>query len=109
MILLQGNCSGEVPEALLANLPMDTAPLRPLLPGQCLIIADAPFFVLGQANLWLDGVYVRRQFKNSRAPFSPLLQIYPSEVDAELMVPPRLWMTNVTLQVCEICNTVGLM
>lgn len=99
---MQGNCSEQPPQELIDSLDTSSessVPLRQLHPGQCLIITDAPLFVLGQADLWLDGVYVRRSCHLAREPFEPLIQVYPSSMDSYIMVPPRLWMTNVTLQV----------
>ena len=34
----------------------------------------------------------------------PLIQVFPSAVDVAVMVPPRLWMGNVTLQVQHVCQ-----
>ena len=38
-----------------------SAPLRPLMPGQCMLLVDAPFMWAYKLEdpLWLDGLYVR--------------------------------------------------
>lgn len=38
---------------------MTGAPLRELLPDQCLLIADKPFLKQNIGRLWLDNVYIR--------------------------------------------------
>ena len=41
--------------------PTGHAPLRDLLPGQCLLLADDRLTSVG-GQLWLDGLYVRLTF-----------------------------------------------
>jgi hypothetical protein len=53
---MQGNCTGAPPSA--ASLGLSGAPLLPLLPYQCLLVADAQLLGM-DSQLWLDGLYVR--------------------------------------------------
>jgi hypothetical protein len=54
---MQGNCAGAPPSA--ASLGLSGAPLLPLLPYQCLLIADVQLlFTEENTQLWLDGLYV---------------------------------------------------
>ena len=52
---MQGNCGDVAPSF---TPPTGHAPLRDLLPGQCLLLADHDLMWVG-GQLWLDNLYVR--------------------------------------------------
>ena len=52
---MQGNCGDVAPSF---TPPTGHAPLRDLLPGQCLLLADGNLMWV-EGQLWLDGLYVR--------------------------------------------------
>jgi hypothetical protein len=54
---MQGKCS----TGAKATPEVTGAPLRELLPGQCLLIADRQLLELHFGRLWLDNVYIRLQ------------------------------------------------
>lgn len=87
----QGNCESEVPESLKRKIPSSHAPLRPLLPYQCLLLADEQLLMLDATRLWLDGVYVRLT-EPRNATFGGFVELWGSST--------KLWMTGVTLQAC---------
>jgi hypothetical protein len=84
---VQGNCASVDPPS--ASFPSGHAPLRSLLPNQCLLLADHHLQAVLGGKLWLDSLYVRRTTQVTGSVFS-LLQVLGS--DAEM------WMTGVTLQ-----------
>ena len=100
---MQGNCVGEAPSA---NFPAEHVPLRTLLPGQCLLLADTAVMIVVNSSLWLDNVYIRL---TERRDTGTVL----SRQDQFLRVEgsgAELWMTNTTLQGngagikdCETC------
>jgi hypothetical protein len=81
---MQGNCAGAPPSA--ASLDLSCAPLLPLLPYQCLIIADMDL-LWTDFQLWLDGLYVRYRCTTRADSFYNFIA-----------VSGQLWMTAVTLQ-----------
>ena len=88
---MQGSC-GNVPAPTEGELGLEasSAPLRPLLPGQCLLLVDT-FFMRAYKKkepLWLDGLYVRWG-----APRNATLKLRGIAVNQALV-----WMTNVTMQ-----------
>ena len=82
---MQGNCGDIAPSF---TPPTGHAPLRDMMPGQCLLLADSPFIQLPQSQLWLDGLHVRLTSPRG-ADFTSLVW---TGSNAEL------WMTGVTLQ-----------
>ena len=50
---LQGNCTTAVP------LQMEGPPLLPLLPGQCVLVADMGFAYVSYGRLWMHNLYLR--------------------------------------------------
>jgi hypothetical protein len=90
---MQGNCAGAPPSA--ASLGLSGAPLLPLLPYQCLLIADVQLLKTSwDTQLWLDGLYVRyrrtgrfRPDANGNHLAQPFIENWGS-----------LWMTAITLQ-----------
>lgn len=82
---VQGNCAGAAPSF---KLPPSHAPLRPLLTGQCLLLADEQVLSAG-SRLWLDGLYFRLTSPRHRL-FSQLIVTHGAGTE--------VWMTNVTLQ-----------
>jgi hypothetical protein len=81
---MQGNCSEPPSQEFLAQLDPDP-PLRPLLPGQCLIAGTSQPFKIEGNWAWVDNLYVG--VGNS------------SFYDQWIADPTsRLWMTNVTVQ-----------
>jgi hypothetical protein len=89
---LQGNCAGAPPSA--ASLGLSGASLLPLLPYQCLLIADVNLLDTElDSQLWLDGVYVRYR-RTGRFPLdSSGYHFY-----GFIFSYGSLWMTAVTLQ-----------
>ena len=81
---MQGNCGDVAPSF---TPPTGHAPLRELLPGQCLLLADDNSMLVG-GQLWLDGLYVRLTSPRD-GKFSRFLLSTDNAV---------LWMTGVTLQ-----------
>ena len=69
--------------------PNGHAPLRDLLPGQCLLLADENLMWVVQGQLWLDGLYVRLTSPRDGRDFYVFLF-----ADS----PAEVWMTGVTLQ-----------
>jgi hypothetical protein len=70
---MQGNCAGAFPSD--TSLGLSGAPLLPLLPYQCLLIADVQLLSTTEnSQLWLDGLYVRY----SRTGRYPLLRVLPA-------------------------------
>jgi hypothetical protein len=79
---MQGNCAGAPPSA--ASLGLSGAPLLPLLPYQCLLIADVQLLRTSEdSQLWLDGLYVR---------------YLGGHFNTFISNESYLWMTAVTLQ-----------
>jgi hypothetical protein len=73
---------------LTVTLPIGSAPLKPLLPGQCLLFTDGHLFSVEEGDLWLDFLYIR--LKRSLRDVSPSL-VYVG-------FSGWLWLTGVTLQ-----------
>ena len=69
--------------------PTGHVPLRSVLPGQCLLLADHNLMDV-PGSLWLDGLYVRLT--------SPRGVIYLSLISSMSGTETQLWMTGVTLQ-----------
>lgn len=78
---MQGNCTDTAPTF---KPPSGEAPLRPLLPGQCLLLTNIE--LQAEANLWLDGLYFRITTHTT------LFRYIGTVQGAEL------WLTRVTLQ-----------
>jgi hypothetical protein len=85
---MQGNCySVETPSA---SFPSGHAPLRPLLPNQCLLLADEDLLNVRAGNLWLDSLYVRLTTpRDAGGVFYGFIQVG---------FEAAVWMTGVTLQ-----------
>lgn len=61
LLHVQGNCLQAPSDDILAAVGANAAPLRPLHPGQCLIMSDGDFLqVLSDRVLWVDNLYVRQ-------------------------------------------------
>jgi hypothetical protein len=88
---MQGNCAGAPPSA--ASLGLSGTPLLPLLPYQCLLIADINLLGTAYHELWVDGLYVRYR-RTGR--FLPNQDGYL--FDEFIYSYDRMWMTAVTLQ-----------
>jgi hypothetical protein len=84
---MQGNCAGAPPSA--ASMGLSGAPLLPLLPLQCFLIADTNLWRSG-SQLWLDGLYVRYR-RTGRYDRYKLINPF-------IFYFGSLWMTAVTLQ-----------
>ena len=92
---MQGNCGDMHPNFTPAP---GTAPLRSLLPGQCLLLADNTLLnVVG--STWLHGLYVRLTILET-GEFNSLIlgEPDPTAFTQNSVTGPRLWMTEVTLQ-----------
>lgn len=78
--------------------------MRPLKPGQCLLLTDASAMYVRNGNFWLNNVYIRLRTtdRTRSAEFHPALV---SVTDAPI---GRLYMTNVTLQGSSIQASTGL-
>ena len=58
---MQGACGGPVPLEVQAAIANGTAPLKPLADNQCLLLVErGGFQVLGDGNVWLDNLYIRK-------------------------------------------------
>lgn len=89
---VQGNCTDAPtpPEGVLL-LPDYKAPLRKMVPQQCLIALDKSFVKVVSQSLWLDSLYLRLhklEDEDSRDYIGPLVRTDESDI----------WMMNVTLQ-----------
>jgi hypothetical protein len=86
---MQGNCSAVAPPSL--NLPANHVPLRPFLPGQCLLLIDADLLVVERKRqLWLDRLYMRITDPRDGLPFDSFIRVDYSGAE--------LWVTGVTMQ-----------
>lgn len=83
---VQGNCTNAPVDT--AALQLSGAPLRPLLEGQCIIVADHDMLEVSNGRLWVDNVYFRIG-RSPRVPLPRLLTVY---------AVGRLWLTRSTLQ-----------
>lgn len=91
---MQGNCPDDAP---LPTMPASEAPLRPLLPNQCVLTTDYDVMeVAGSMILWLDALYIRAT-SVQWAPFNTLIKVTPDGQTSN----GGLWMSNVTLQVID--------
>lgn len=97
---VQGNCS-EPSTALIQSI--SGVPLQPMLPAQCLVIADMKFMNTNsaQGGMWLDGLYFRYQ-ASTREPQADFGIKWNGDM---------LYMTAVTIQGdgagmphCDICG-----
>ena len=105
-IALQGSCSEGAPpaEELVGFLPSLSAPLRHMLPGQCLLWSDAGLLAAQNSSLWLQGLYVRMLEARDGVTQSLLLTNGTTA---------RMWLNDVRLQGngdgaadCEDCGLV---
>jgi hypothetical protein len=83
---MQGNCNSE---AEFGTVPLKHAPLRRLLPRQCLILANHNVLEVWDSQLWLDSLYFR------------LTNPQKGSFDQFVIVKgpiAEVWMTSVTLQ-----------
>ena len=91
---MQGNClAAAAPEFVPIS---DAAPLRPMLPGQCLVVADHDVIVMKNAKIWVDNLFVRLAHDTDTA-----VGGLQSDVDNFMWLQGdtmQLFMTNVTLQ-----------
>lgn len=88
---VQGNCTGPQPTLSDLELPLTSAQLHSFVPGQCVLVVDFDVMVV-VGSLWLDNLYVR--FRGP-APNDGIFWEYFWVKDSA-----KLWMTNMTLQVC---------
>jgi hypothetical protein len=63
--------------------------MRPLLPGQCLLLFDAHLLSIS-SNMWLDGLYLRHM--------KPRDSLVEDPVETLVVWSASLWMTGVTIQ-----------
>eukprot|EP00892_Ulva_mutabilis_P005951 jgi/Ulvmu1/3728/UM173_0001.1 len=112
VLSIQGNCTQPPPEALLARaglLPDSpdaaiAAKMRPLKPGQCLLLSDANVLYARNGRLWLSNVYIRmRTTERTRT-----AALHPSLISVTDAPSGRLYMTNVTLQGSSNFPSTGL-
>jgi hypothetical protein len=99
---MQGNCAAAPPSAASLGLSGAQPALLPLLPYQCLLIADMDLlFASRPSQLWLDGLYVRYSRTARVDSFYEFLFTYG-----------KMWMTAVTLQGngdgVDDCTTCGV-
>lgn len=82
---MQGNCGG-----LFHAAPgIEGAPLRPLLPHQCVLLADENLITVDESSLWLDNVYIRLTAPRNIS-FNHFIDVRGSS--------SKLWMSSVTVQ-----------
>lgn len=86
--MVQGSCATAPGPAL--SKP-GGADLRPLLPGQCLLLTDTSLLTVSNSSLWLDNLYVRLK-RTTRTPLDPVLLTTEAEA-------PALFLSGITLQV----------
>lgn len=86
--MVQGSCATAPGPALSKPAGAD---LRPLLPGQCLLLTDTGLLTVSNSSLWLDNLYVRLK-RSTRTPLEPVLLTTESE-------SPALFLSGITLQV----------
>lgn len=72
------------------HLDSSHASLRPLLPRQCLLLADWHLLEVYTSKLWLDGLYVRLATPRCTAGIGDAL--------LEVWYGAEVWMTDITLQ-----------
>lgn len=78
--------------------------MRPLKPGQCLLLTDANVMYARNGRLWLNNVYIRlRMTERARSTGSA-----PALVSVTDAPSGRLYMTNVTLQGSSTFPSTGL-
>lgn len=85
---VQGSCAAAPGPALAQPGGAD---LRPLLPGQCLLVTDTSLLTVTNSSLWIDNLYVRLK-RTAKSPLEPVL--LTTEVDS-----PGVYLSGVTLQV----------
>ena len=110
---MQGACGGPVPLDVQAAIANGTAPLKPLADNQCLLLVDqGGFQVLGDGNVWLDNLYIRKvaTARTHRWGFSlltagqwdaPYRTTVSPSTESEpfaLIGPPRVYLTGLRLQ-----------
>jgi len=83
-VWLQGNC------AAAPQLQLEGPPLLPLLPGQCVIVADMDVAYVGYGRLWMHNLYLRH-VATARADEVSLV--------ASTEQTGWLWLTRTTLHV----------
>ena len=60
---MQGDCTG----ASTTHLPdLSTPELAPLLPGQCILLAQEDLLTITSSDIWVDNLYLRTLFKNAK-------------------------------------------
>lgn len=102
---MQGNCKGSPDSSEVFTAASGTAPLRNVLQRQCLLVCDrSSFRILGGADLWLDGLYIRLQ-RGGRKGSAAI----PSAL--EVREASHVWLTNFVIQgsgtrefLCDVCG-----
>ena len=84
---MQGNCDESALPDL--DLPPSHAPLRPLKPGQCLLLANNNLFEVNGTKLWIDNLHIRLTVARDDQ-FSHLVEVRGASGE--------LWMTNMSIQ-----------
>lgn len=103
--IVQGNCG---PTTNISDVwsSDSSVSLRPLLPGQCLILADQNVIALKDNKIWIDGLYIRLTVPRNSTGYDRFVDVSGSD--------SQVWMTNVTLQGSgnvlpeQDCNACGL-
>lgn len=88
---MQGNCNSEVQFGKVGKWNPDDAPMRELLPRQCLVVADHNVLKVLDSKLWIDQIYFRTA--------SPARNGYFDQIILVEGTLAEVWMTTVTFQV----------
>eukprot|EP00892_Ulva_mutabilis_P011355 jgi/Ulvmu1/8592/UM045_0035.1 len=95
---ITGNCATAPGPAL---SPSTGPAMRPLLPGQCLLLTDTSVLTVTNSSLWMDNLYLRLQ-RSARTPLKP--SFIKTEAES-----PALYLTGISLQVrMYTCCTAAL-
>eukprot|EP00892_Ulva_mutabilis_P011357 jgi/Ulvmu1/8594/UM045_0037.1 len=85
----------------LALSPSTGAALRPLLPGQCLLLTDTTVLTVTNSSLWMDNLYLRLLRSARTAPQMSLVTTGTQLLTPGLLTgaeSPALYLSGITLQ-----------
>eukprot|EP00892_Ulva_mutabilis_P012610 jgi/Ulvmu1/9721/UM055_0060.1 len=98
---IRANCTAPPSEVLLAAArARSLAPLQPLLPQQCMLLADMSVVGILEdsgVHIWLDGLHLRFA-RTLRSPAASTLIAIGSVTPHPVRKSSTLWMTGMTLQ-----------
>lgn len=91
--MLQGYCLDPPPQLAISSTQ---SPLRPFVPGQCLLAVDQSLLVVNDSNLWLNSLYIRITAPRNET-FFELVYVQGNGPISE-GASAAVFITNVTLQ-----------